>query len=409
MLISSDLMYTSTMRKSVVLLLIIVSVSIGVLIFDTYQFQQIPFEQKSLQTDLGTIHSTKISKRIMIFFGLLERDEVKEYQSDTLVSNQILIDLTSLPVEVIEIESPNGDTYDQDISQRFPLEIKGTYHLKFELIEGNIVYEYSFKLIQSYETQISLNNNGLFQGSLIKVVIDNVLPTDRIDVSSQFKPTRFYYSNYSTVFFMPMAYREAAKLYPLTLKVNEIEYSYELDVQTYAFKEIHFTVPVSTVNSTVGNQDAVIEYREVIYPTYETAVEDLYIVESFRIPVENARISSTFGEMRFVNNATTPTRHAGIDYAIECGTPVYASNAGYVEVSQFLTMIGNTIVIDHGLGLKTYYEHMESLEVEEDELVEKGQVIGYVGTTGYSTGCHLHFQAMIKNQSFNPEALYQLN
>ena len=71
-------------------------------------------------------------------------------------------------------------------------------------------------------------------------------------------------------------------------------------------------------------------------------------------------------------------------------------------------MIGNTIIIDHGLGLKTYYEHMEDIIIKAGDLVEKGQLIGHVGTTGYSTGCHLHFQAMVKNQSINPEQLYTL-
>ena len=72
-------------------------------------------------------------------------------------------------------------------------------------------------------------------------------------------------------------------------------------------------------------------------------------------------------------------------------------------------MIGNTIVIDHGLGLKTFYEHMEDITITQGDMVEKGQLIGHVGTTGYSTGCHLHFQAMVKNQSINPEFLYMID
>ena len=206
-----------------------------------------------------------------------------------------------------------------------------------------------------------------------------------------------------------MAYREAAKVYPLTLSINGQEYNYELDVNTYEFKEIHFTVKQTVVSSTVGNNDAVIQYRETIYPLYETFETEEYWEGNFINPVEGARMSSTFGEMRFVNNAKTPTRHAGIDYAIACGTEVLASNAGKVEYAGFLTMIGNTIVIDHGLGLKTFYEHMEDITITQGDMVEKGQLIGHVGTTGYSTGCHLHFQAMVKNQSINPEFLYMID
>lgn len=358
--------------------------------------------------DDQSISSSSVDVEHKLFFSMIKLTQETLFEETRLTINSISHHIeTAYPTDV-KI-SYLDESWTQSSSETLRFEKSGLYTLGFSLVSNNEKHTFSVILDVLVEPIIEIDTSDLYQGDVIKVEISNILENDVIEVESHYKPSLILKSNDQAIFFIPLAYREAAKLYPLTLKINEIEFSYELDVQAYEFKEIHFTVPISTVSSTVGNQDAVIEYREVIYPTYETAVEDLYFEDSFIIPVENARISSSFGEMRFVNNATTPTRHAGIDYAIECGTPVYASNAGYVEVSQFLTMIGNTIVIDHGLGLKTYYEHMESLEVEEDELVEKGQVIGYVGTTGYSTGCHLHFQAMIKNQSFNPEALYQLN
>lgn len=358
--------------------------------------------------DDQSISSSSVDVEHKLFFSMIKLTQETLFEETRLTINSISHHIeTAYPTDV-KI-SYLDESWTQSSSETLRFEKSGLYTLRFSLVSNNEKHTFSVILDVLVEPIIEIDTSDLYQGDVIKVEISNILENDVIEVESHYKPSLILKSNDQAIFFIPLAYREAAKLYPLTLKINEIEFSYELDVQAYEFKEIHFTVPISTVSSTVGNQDAVIEYREVIYPTYETAIEDLYFEDSFIMPVENARISSSFGEMRFVNNATTPTRHAGIDYAIECGTPVYASNAGYVEVSQYLTMIGNTIVIDHGLGLKTYYEHMESLEVEAGELVEKGQVIGYVGTTGYSTGCHLHFQAMIKNQSFNPEALYLLN
>jgi murein DD-endopeptidase MepM/ murein hydrolase activator NlpD len=357
--------------------------------------------------DDQSISSSSVNVEHELFFSMIKLNQETLLEKTNLSVSTISHHLkTPYPTDVKIIYLDKSWT--QSSSETLRFEQSGRYTLSFSLVSNNETHTFSVILNVLVEPIIEIDTSDLYQGDVIKVEISNVLKNDVIEVNSHYKPSLMLRSNDQAIFFIPLAYREAAKLYPLTLKINEIEYLYELDVQAYEFKEIHFTVPVSTVNSTVGNQDAVIEYREVIYPTYESAVDVLYIDTPFRIPVENARVSSTFGEMRFVNNASTPTRHAGIDYAIECGTPVYASNAGYVEVSQFLTMIGNTIVIDHGLGLKTYYEHMESLEVEAGELVVKGQVIGYVGTTGYSTGCHLHFQAMIKNQSFNPDSLYTL-
>jgi murein DD-endopeptidase MepM/ murein hydrolase activator NlpD len=241
------------------------------------------------------------------------------------------------------------------------------------------------------------------------VNIDNIKKDSTISIENHFRPSAILQKDYSARFYLPMAYREEAKVYPLSVTINDVKYDYELDVKTFEFKQIHFTVSASVSSSTVGNNDAVIQYRETIYPLYETFETEEYWEGSFVLPVEGARVSSSFGEMRFVNNAKTPSRHSGIDYAVACGTDVVASNTGKVEYAGFLTMIGNTIVIDHGLGLKTFYEHMDDIVITQGDMVNKGDVIGHVGTTGYSTGCHLHFQGMVKNQSINPEFLYQLD
>ncbi len=284
----------------------------------------------------------------------------------------------------------------------------GRYSISVNIVDGIAQYDYLFHVVVDPEPIISLSDLQPSQGGLVLIDIENVSKATEIQVISNFKPSAIYRTAHSAQFYLPMAYQSEAKNYGLQIVVGEDVFDYALDVQTYAFKESHFTVPVSISSGTVGNQDAVKQYRDAIYPTYVSFVEEVYWKGPFIIPVEGARISSTFGEKRFVNNAKNPTRHSGIDYAIACGTDVYASNAGIVEFADFLIMIGNTIVIDHGLGLKTYYEHMEDIVIKAGDIVEKGQLIGHVGTTGYSTGCHLHFQAMVKNQSINPDVLYRL-
>ena len=284
----------------------------------------------------------------------------------------------------------------------------GRYQINVSIVEGIAQYDYLFYVEVDPKPIISLSDLSPSQGGLVLVDIENVSKHTDIEVISNFKPSAIFRTEYSAHFYLPMAYQSEAKNYGLQIVVGDERYDYALDVQTYAFKESHFTVPVSVSSGTVGNQDAVKQYRDAIYPTYLSYVEEVYWKGPFVLPVQGARVSSTFGEKRFVNNATRPTRHSGIDYAIACGTDVVASNAGVVEFADFLIMIGNTIIIDHGLGLKTYYEHMEDIIIKAGDLVEKGQLIGHVGTTGYSTGCHLHFQAMVKNQSINPEQLYTL-
>ena len=109
--------------------------------------------------------------------------------------------------------------------------------------------------------------------------------------------------------------------------------------------------------------------------------------------------SSYFGEVRDFD----PVPHKGHDYAADAGTPTYAAAAGRVTIAGWSSSAGNWVVIDHGNGLVTKYMHHSALCVTAGQYVEKGQQIGAVGTTGYSTGNHLHFQVELNGVAVNPD------
>jgi murein DD-endopeptidase MepM/ murein hydrolase activator NlpD len=115
-------------------------------------------------------------------------------------------------------------------------------------------------------------------------------------------------------------------------------------------------------------------------------------------------ISSEFG-MRFHPILHYWRLHSGRDYAIPCGTPVYAAASGTVIMSGFSGSYGNRVVIDHGIvageGLATTYNHLTSIK-EYSGHVSRGQLIGYSGTTGRSTGCHLHFETLENGDFVDP-------
>ena len=94
--------------------------------------------------------------------------------------------------------------------------------------------------------------------------------------------------------------------------------------------------------------------------------------------------------------------HYAMDIAIAAGTPIYAANDGSVVTATWHSSYGNYIVLDHGNGKSTLYAHCSGLAVSSGQSVSKGQVIGYVGSTGYSTGNHLHFEFRINGQKVNP-------
>lgn len=110
-------------------------------------------------------------------------------------------------------------------------------------------------------------------------------------------------------------------------------------------------------------------------------------------PTEGSRISQYFS-----------WQHNGLDIANKVGTPIYAADDGVVEIAQngYNGGYGNTILLNHGGGKKTRYGHASKLLVKKGETVEKGQVIALMGSTGRSTGSHLHFEVVINGARYNP-------
>ncbi len=124
------------------------------------------------------------------------------------------------------------------------------------------------------------------------------------------------------------------------------------------------------------------------------------LASGFVKPVDGVP-SSPFG-LRFHPILHVWKLHSGTDLAAPCGTPVRAVKAGQVTTAGGSKGYGNRVVIDHGGGLVTTYNHLTSYAAVPGLVVKQGQVIGYVGSTGLSTGCHLHFEVMVKGAFVDP-------
>lgn len=128
----------------------------------------------------------------------------------------------------------------------------------------------------------------------------------------------------------------------------------------------------------------------------------------FTAPVASPKPPSGFGARRVINGRPR-SPHGGLDYAADRGTPVVAANAGRVVLVGDFFFPGRLVVIDHGLGVHTAYFHLDRVTVAEQDLVDQGQPIGEVGSTGRATGPHLHFSASIGSARIDPAALLRLN
>ncbi|MBO9517747.1 MAG: M23 family metallopeptidase [Porphyrobacter sp.] len=119
------------------------------------------------------------------------------------------------------------------------------------------------------------------------------------------------------------------------------------------------------------------------------------------MPVSGVTMTSDYG-MRVHPVLGGRRNHKGIDLAGPMGTPVYATADGVVSRAERFSSYGNYIQIEHGGELQTRYAHLSGYAVAAGEQVTKGQLIGYIGTTGRSTGPHLHYEVRVSGEAVDP-------
>lgn len=126
-----------------------------------------------------------------------------------------------------------------------------------------------------------------------------------------------------------------------------------------------------------------------------------------RAPLDFRRISSNFNPARLHPISKTVRPHRGTDYAASRGTPVWASGSGRVIASSYTKANGNYVIIQHGNNIQTKYLHLHKRLVKKGERVKQKQKIGTVGSTGYSTAPHLHYEFLLDGVHRNPRTIVQ--
>ena len=114
------------------------------------------------------------------------------------------------------------------------------------------------------------------------------------------------------------------------------------------------------------------------------------------------QLTSPFGKYREYNTGVR-RHHYGMDIANVVGTPIYASNRGIVTLADRLHIYGNAVIINHGQGISSSYNHLSEIHVKAGERVENGQRIGLMGATGQATGSHLHWGMVVNGVAVAPE------
>jgi len=252
---------------------------------------------------------------------------------------------------------------------------------------------------------INVQPREIFPGDVIflKMTSDEASIPEAVFLGKEIKFYKLQKNEYGA--FVPVDINTPPDDYSVNVKAAGTGVSLSVRIKPYAFPTKKITLPEEKV--TLRPEDSLRVEREYLMQ------EEIWKIDTekswgggFISPTDTA-ISEKFGVKRIMNKKKTSV-HLGIDMKGKSGAPVRAINSGRVVLREDLFYGGNTLIIDHGMGLLSVYMHLSGFNVESGAEVAKGDVIGFVGMTGRATGPHLHMSVKLQGVSINPEALMRL-
>jgi murein DD-endopeptidase MepM/ murein hydrolase activator NlpD len=162
----------------------------------------------------------------------------------------------------------------------------------------------------------------------------------------------------------------------------------------YPKQNIVIAKAIAGLKPSPGEQETVGAFRK-------TVSDARYWKEPFQAPVPGC-LTSPFGVQRLHNGKPTGDFHAGVDQRGAAGTPIHPVTGGVVKIVRQFNLRGGTVAVDHGQGVESIYLHMSSFVAKEGDHVETNDVLGHIGSTGRSTGPHVHWTLYVNGEPVNP-------
>ncbi len=204
-----------------------------------------------------------------------------------------------------------------------------------------------------------------------------------------------------------------AALGPSTIQIQGIapdgrtvQTEYVIEIRGKQFPTRRLTVDEKFVNPPPEVLDRISAETKLVQALFQKTTPERLWTGPFVAPV-NAPLGSPFG-LRSVFNNQPRSPHSGTDFRAPAGTPIRAPNAGIVVLAADLYYAGNSVIIDHGHGLYSYFAHLSRFDVEEGARVRTGDVVGRVGATGRVTGAHLHWSVRLAGARVDPISLLEV-
>ncbi|HYZ85332.1 MAG TPA: M23 family metallopeptidase [Bryobacteraceae bacterium] len=198
---------------------------------------------------------------------------------------------------------------------------------------------------------------------------------------------------------VPAAVTQQPGTYPLVIRDRSGKVLQETKITVldgeYPRQNIRATKQMQSLTPMPGEREAVDALKRAESPKR-------YWSELFQPPTADCR-NSPFGVKRFHNGVFSGRFHGGVDLRSPQGRPVYAAAGGIVRISNMFRLHGGTIGIDHGQGVTSLYLHLSKVVAPIGSVVKTGDLVGYVGSTGFATGPHLHWALNVHGVAVQPE------
>ena len=339
--------------------------------------------------------------------------------------NQILNSLEPR-FKKIEHEIGVGETFDKileeySVEKSEIIQIKKELRKKINLDKLNVDQKFQFTIDQS--------------SSLIKEFIFQVSNTEKIFLTREKETNKFDQKIVVTKLNKDIVYNESIildslyksainKKIPANIIIEFARiYGFQVDFQRDIIKKDSFQIMFEVFSDDKKN---IIETGNILYANLKLSGEDnsLYYFDSkdnkghydksgksvkkalMKTPINGARLSSSFGMRKHPIDGFNKM-HRGTDFAAPMGTPIMASGNGVIKKAGWCGGGGNCLVIKHNSNYQTVYAHMSKFAkgIRKGTRVKQGQTIGYVGSTGKSTGPHLHYEVIVNGKRINSQTL----
>lgn len=255
----------------------------------------------------------------------------------------------------------------------------------------------------------SVASNALPPGGVVVAIVHGSHAMRAVSGYAFGRPVRFWSDADPTTWYGFVAAGLDAKPGPYTATISGTDAagtgssSIALRVEPKRFETRRLKVDPQFVNPPASEGERIAREAKQMAAVFAQVTPERLWHGQFEMPVPGEPTSS-FGRLSVLNGESRG-RHQGADFRAVTGTPVHAPNAGRVALAADLYFSGNTVIIDHGLGMFSLFAHFSHLAVQKGEMVSRGDVLGESGATGRVTGPHLHWALRVGETSVDPIAV----